>query len=161
MKKLKRDQVVIMAKDRYHASGRVDMLKARQSRCCCKYCGGKLEIRRIVFSEDEAARIELFCSDCDRIEYGVEPEIYQNAVHFVDYMQFDHYPDLDKNEQTRRMNIAKICEIITWGVKNLGLLDQDGFKAPVIARQDVAEDCVILTAHMLKERVASDETDSN
>lgn len=150
-----------MAQDRYHSSGRVEMLKQRQSRCCCKYCGGKLEIRRIIFSEDEAARIELFCSECDRIEYGVEPQIYQNAVHFVDYMQFDHYPDFDKNEQTRRMNIAKTCEIITWGVKNLGLLDQNGFKVPVVSRQDVAEDCLILTATMLEERMISDDSNGD
>lgn len=150
-----------MKKDRYQISGRVEMLKARQSRCCCKYCGGKLEIRRIIFNEDEAARIELFCSECDRIEYGVEPQIYQNAVHFVDYVQFDHYPELDKNEQTRRMNIAKICEIITWGLKNLGILDQNGFKVPVVSRQDVSEDCLILTATMLEKGRVPNESSSD
>ena len=149
-----------MEKDRYQVNGRVEMLKARQDRCCCKYCGGKLQIRRIIFSEDEAARVELFCEQCDRIEYGVEPEIYQNAVHLVDYMQFDHYPDLDKNGQTRRMNIAKVCEIITWGVKNLGLLNERGFTVPVVERKEVAEDCIILTESMLKERRGSDDADS-
>lgn len=141
-----------MEKGIYNNSQRVATLKARQGRCCCKYCGGKLEIRRIIFSEDEEARIELFCSECDRIEYGVEPEIYQNAVYFVDYLQFDHYPDFDKNEQTRRMNIAKVCEIITWGAKKLGLLDRNGFNVPVLRSQEISDDCLILSASMLKER---------
>ncbi|MEE0435980.1 MAG: hypothetical protein UDB11_11380 [Peptococcaceae bacterium] len=150
-----------MNRDRYQDTGRVDMLKGRQTRCCCKYCGGELQIRRIIFSEDEEARIELFCSQCDRIEYGVEPEIYKNAVHFVDYLQFDHYPDLDKNMQTRRMNIAKVCEIITWGVKNLGLLDQNGFKVPVVACNEVAEDCMLITADMLQERMTGNDNTSD
>lgn len=137
---------------RYNSNGRVESLKKRTERCCCKYCGGKLEIRRIIFSQDEDARIELFCSQCDRIEYGVEPEIYSVAKHFVDYLQFDHYPELDKNQQTRRMNIAKVCEIITWGVKNLGLLSPDGFNAPVVMREEIGEDCLLLTESLIKER---------
>lgn len=150
-----------MKKDRYQVAGRVEMLKDRAKRCCCKYCGGKLEIRRIIFSEDEAARVELFCSDCDRIEYGVEPEIYQNAMQFVDYLQFDHYPDLDKNSMTRNMNIAKVCEIITWGVKKLGLLDVRGFKVPVVAQNEIVENCLILTETMLMRGSQEDERDSN
>lgn len=148
-----------MEKDRYQKNGRVEMLKARQARCCCKYCGGSLQIRCIIFSEDEAARIELFCEQCDRIEYGVEPEVYKNAMHLVDYVQFDHYPDLEKNETTRKMNIAKVCEIMTWGIKNLGLLNENGFTVYVATRNEVEKDCIILTEKLLKERRDSGGTD--
>lgn len=138
--------------DRYKVKGRLEELKEREKRCCCKYCGGKLEIRRIIFSKDEDARIELFCSQCDRIEFGVEPEIYALSVYFVDYLQFDHFPELDKNQQTRRMNIAKVCEIITWGVKNLGILSSSGVSIPVKIRKGVSDNCLILTEKILKER---------
>ena len=57
--------------NRYQREGRVEELRERAKRCCCKYCGGSLELRRIVFNDDEDARIELFCSHCDRIEYSI------------------------------------------------------------------------------------------
>ena len=63
----------------YKSEKRVDMLKKRTHRCVCKYCGGKLKLRQIIFSEFEDARTEIFCSDCDRIEFGVEQEIYDSA----------------------------------------------------------------------------------
>ncbi len=140
--------------NRYQATGRVEELTARAKRCICKFCGGRLVVRRIIFSEDEEARIELFCSQCDRIEYGVEPEIYSNAVCFVDRFQFNHYPDLDNNAQTRRMNIAKVCEIMMWGDKRLGLLNQNGFQVPVQRQNTLDDDILLLTKSMLKEEAA-------
>ena len=131
--------------NRDQAAGRVEELTARAKRCCCKFCGGHLIVRRIIFSEDEQARIELFCSQCDRIEYGVEPEIYSNAVCFVDHFHFNHYPDLDSNAQTRRMNIAKICDIMMWGDKRLGFLNQNGFQFPVQKQQMLADDILLLS----------------
>ena len=135
--------------NRYQASGRVEDLKARAKRCCCQYCGGELVIRRILFSDDEEARIELFCSQCDRIEYGVEPEIYANAVYFVDHFKFDHYPDLEDNVQTRRMNIAKICQIMTWSAQRLGILAQNGFQVPIPCQTAIEDDACVLTQSML------------
>ena len=131
--------------NRDQAAGRVEELTARAKRCCCKFCGGHLIVRRIIFSEDEQARIELFCSQCDRIEYGVEPEIYSNAVCFVDHFHFNHYPDLDSNAQTRRMNIAKICDIMMWGDKNLGFLSEEGFTVPPQSQEMLIGECVVLT----------------
>lgn len=136
-------------KNRYQAPGRVEELKARANRCCCKFCGGQLVVRRIIFSEDEEARIELFCSQCDRIEYGVEPEIYRNAVYFVDHLHFNHYADLDSSAQTRRMNVAKICEILSWGAQRLGILDQHGFQVPVQSSAALEEDALVLTKSRL------------
>lgn len=50
----------------------IQMLRNRVKHCVCKYCGGQLKLRQISFSEFEDARTEIFCSDCDRIEFGVE-----------------------------------------------------------------------------------------
>lgn len=107
---------------------RIEMLKKRTKRCRCKYCGSPLEIRRIIYGKIEDARVEIFCSNCDRIEYGIEPEIYQAAKYFVEEMQYNAYPDLDNSETTKQMSIAKVCEIISWGCQNLGLIDDDGFR---------------------------------
>ena len=79
---------------------RLEIMKARAKRCVCKYCGGKLELRRIAFSDYGEARS-------------------------------DHYPGLDDNEKTRRMNVAKICEIMAWGDKNIGILSEEGYSVPV------------------------------
>lgn len=136
--------------NRYHRAGRLEELKSRAKRCCCKFCGGELELRRIVFSDDEDARVELFCTQCDRIEYGVEPEIYRNAAYFVERLKFNHFPDLDDNLMTKRMNIAKVCEIMSWGDKNLGILGSDGFTIPVTSCPDVVDESMILTRTMLE-----------
>lgn len=130
---------------------RVTSLKGRMKRCCCKFCGSKLELRRIVFSDFEEARIELFCPECDRIEYGVEPEIYQSAVYFVDTFRFNHYPELNQNEQTRKLNIAKICDIMSWGCKNLGFAEDDGFVVPVNMKAALLGETLILSEHELNE----------
>ena len=71
------------------------------------------------------------CSYCKRIEYGIEPEIYQAARYYVKTLRFDYYPDLDDSERKERMNVAKISEIIQWGLKNLGLLTVQGFNGVV------------------------------
>lgn len=118
-------------------SNRITLLKARTNRCCCRYCGGALEVRQIIFYEQKESRIEIFCQDCDRIEFGVEKEIYKSACHFVDEAGFNHYPDLDDNEKAKQMNIAKICDIIAWGCQSFGFLSNTGFSVPVAANQDL------------------------
>lgn len=143
--------------NRYQVEGRVEELRGRAKRCCCKYCGGQLVLRRIVFSDDEDARIELFCSECDRIEYGVEPEIYNNAAYFVDYLHFNIYPDLDDNEKTRRMNIAKVCEIMSWGDKHLGILTKDGFTVPVQSSSEISENSMLISKTKLEKLVSGND----
>ena len=134
-----------MSDNVYMEKKRIDTLKGRVERCCCKQCGSKLELRRIVFSDFEEARIEVFCPECDRIEYGVEPEIYESATYFVDTLKFNHYPDLSQNEQTRKMNIAKVCDIMTWVCKNLGFLSENGFDVPVNMTKELLGESLILT----------------
>ena len=128
---------------------RIETLKGRMNRCNCKYCGSHLEIRRIIFSEFEDARVELFCPECDRIEYGVEPELYRSAAYFVDTLKFNHFPELSQNEQTRKMNIAKVCDIMTWVCKNLGFVSENGFKVPIEMNQVLLGENLTITEEEL------------
>ena len=141
----------------YQAKGRTEMLKARTRRCVCKYCGSRLRLKQLTFSEYDEARIEIFCKHCDRIEFGVEQEIYESAKYFVEQMEFNYYPDLDDTEQTERMNIAKVCEIMAWQDKMLGFLNKDGFSIPVQKTAFMGE-CLLLTDEALEnmESIAAD-----
>ena len=130
---------------------RIEMLKGRMNRCLCKYCGGELELRRIIYGDLDSARIEIFCKECDRIEYGVEREIYQAAQYFVEEMDFNAYPDLDYSESTNQMSSAKTCEIIAWGCKNLSLMDEAGFKYPVSISEDIDGETINIDDERLNE----------
>lgn len=135
----------IEAKLGYKSQQRMEALKKRTRRCLCKYCGGPLKLRRIIFSEFEDARIEIFCNHCDRIEYGVEPEIYHSARFFVENSGFNAYPDLDESEKTRQMTIAKVCEIMAWQDQNLGIVDADGFCVALKPNENFLGECITLT----------------
>lgn len=128
---------------------RVKKLKDRAKRCVCKYCGAHLEIRRIIFSEYEDARVEIFCPECDRIEFGVEPEIYQSARNFVEELEFNCFPDFDENEQTKKMSIAKVCEIMAWENRQMGFLSEDGFNVPVSMNQNIIGETLIIDEDQL------------
>lgn len=110
---------------------RFEELRGRSERCVCKYCGGKLEVKLLNFGQIETANMELFCTTCNRIEYGTEPEIYRNAVYYVDAMGFNAFPDREPNEKTRKMNIGKVCDIISWHDRQIGLLNEQGYKIPL------------------------------
>ena len=129
---------------------RTKELLERSQRCVCKYCGGSLEVRTIVFNEILDARTELFCTHCDRVEYGVEKEIYQSAEFFVDEMEFNHYPDLDDNQRRKQMNVAKVCEIMAWENRNMGFIDANGFTVPVKMNPDVIGNCIVLDDEALE-----------
>lgn len=126
----------------YEAQGRAEVLKKRSSRCLCKYCGGPLRLKSIAFSEFIDARVELYCGHCDRIEYGVEPEIYQSAKYFVEELAFNCFPDLDDNQLTKQMSQAKVCEIMHWVTKNLGFIGDDGFKVPLGVDENIMGECL-------------------
>ncbi len=136
--------------DLYASIDRVDTLKQRAGRCCCKYCGGPLSLKRLIFSDFTDARVEIYCEHCERIEYGVEPEIYKSARNFVDNLGFNYYTDMDQNAQTRRMNIAKVAEIMAWGYRNTGLLNDDGFTVPLSYKDTMMEQCLVITDDMLR-----------
>ena len=135
----------------YKDGGRLDMLKKRTERCVCRYCGKPLTLHRIVMSDVDAARVEIFCEHCDRIEFGVEPEIYQSAAYFVDEMDFNYYADLDECENTRKMNIAKVCDIMAWENKHLNILGKDGFKVPIEMNASMTAETIIVDNEELAE----------
>ena len=114
--------------DQTEQNERIAELRQRAFRCVCRYCGEKLSLRKITYAAYDEAKIEVYCEKCERIEYGVEPEIYKVAEYFVDEIGYDHYPSIDASVRKKRMNIAIICDIISWGFKNTGLLDKEGFK---------------------------------
>ena len=135
----------------FQAAGRVEMLKGRAKRCVCKYCGSRLKVRLIDFGQIETANLEIFCTSCGLIEYGTEPAIYQSARYFVDELKFNCYPNQDDNASTRRMTIAKVCEIMAWENKNLGLLDREGFRVPLEVNGNILGECIILSDEDLLE----------
>ncbi len=129
---------------------RLQELRERSTRCCCRFCGSNLEIRKIIFAGYDA-RIEIFCSACNRIEYGTEPEIYLSAKYFVEKMQFNYYADLDCNQQTKEMNIAKVCDIMAWENKHMGFLQSDGFAVPVQLNANVLGNMLVLDETQLTQ----------
>lgn len=135
----------------YVTKNRLEILKERAKRCCCKYCGGVLSLKSIAFHTFEDARVELYCENCERIEFGIEPEIYQCAKNFVDHLEFNYYSDLPQNNGTYCMNVAKVCEIMAWGYQNIGLLNDRGFTMSVQYQRHVMDQCYILTEDDLEQ----------
>ena len=131
---------------------RLNELRERTARCCCRFCGSSLEIRKIVFTGYDS-RIELFCSECNQIEYGTEPELYLSAKYFVETMGFNYYPDLDDNVQTKKMNIAKVCDIMAWQNKHMGFLKADGFAVPVELNPSILGNMLVMDEDELQERL--------
>ena len=90
-----------------------------------------MDVRLIIYNKYGGSGTELYCENCRKIEFGTEPEIYQAAKYFVDSLGFNHFTDLEENERTYMLNIAKVCEILSWGTKYWGILDQEGFNTPL------------------------------
>ena len=137
----------------FNSKKRMSMLKNRAKRCKCKYCGGELVVRQLSFNHIEDARIEIFCRQCDRIEFGVEPEIYANAKFYVEELDFNCYPNLDDSEKTRQMTIAKVCEILTWQNQNIGILNQDGYQIELQMNEHYIGECITLSDSDLEEEM--------
>ena len=123
---------------------RIETLKERKKHCCCRYCGGELELRRVIFSDYDNARVEIFCSECNRIEYGVEKEIYENAKYFVEKIDYNYFSNLADNEETKRMNVAMVCDVISYFCKNMHLIDEHGFCVPVDFDREMANDIMVV-----------------
>ena len=136
----------------YQAESRLDMLKGRTNRCVCKYCGSRLRLRQIIFSELDDARIEIFCKGCDRIEFGVEPEIYQSARFFIEQTGFNYFQSMDNTDSVLQMNTAKVCELMSWVCQNLGILNDNGFTIPLDINENFIGECIVLKDADLAKR---------
>ena len=132
-------------------SPRVVELRKRTRRCRCKYCGGHLRLKQIVYNSIIEPRIELFCEKCLRIEYGIEPEIYQLAKYYVDEFGCDYFPELDDGDYKERMNTAKVCEIMFWALNGVGYLDMEGFKYPLTMSEQLVGESLTFELDALEE----------
>ena len=130
---------------------RVERLKKRTKYCCCRYCGGELNVRQIVFHTYAEARIELYCDQCQKIEYGVEKESYMSAKAFVEATQFNYFPDMEDNEQRLQMNIAKVANMTSWQMRYLGLTNEGGFTVPVHVNEYGMEQCTTVEEDRLEQ----------
>ncbi len=129
--KIPEDKNVSIRVEGREETERIRALRARSKHCVCRYCGGALSLRKVTYAAYDESKIELYCEQCARIEYGVEKEIYRVSEYFVEELEYDHYPNMDPSLRKKRMNIAAICDIIAWGFKNTGLLKEDGFTVPL------------------------------
>ncbi len=134
---------ILSEEKEYSEMTRLEDLKWRVKNCRCRYCGAPLKLRRILYGNSPQGRVEIFCTECDRIEYGVEPEIYAVSKYFVEEFNFNIFPNNDISEKTTQLNIAKICDIIAWGCKNMGILSARGFNVPLdITKSILGEDVI-------------------
>lgn len=106
-------------------------LQARAERCCCKMCGTPLQPKLIIYDRYGGHGVELYCSQCNKIEYGTEPEIYQLAKEFVEEFEFNYFPDIEEGVWCDQLNAAKLCELFGWLFERMGALDENGITVEV------------------------------
>ena len=128
---------------------RVLLLNERVKRRVCKSCGGKLSLRMLDFDEFEKTRIDIFCDNCDRLEFGIEPEIYQAALYYVQEYALNLYPDMGNTALSKKATVAKAAEMMSWVLKSLGYLSKDGFIVPPDTSSVINGECLDLTDHLL------------
>ena len=105
-----------------------DQLVERSKRVVCKQCGGSLTTALIVYDIYGGAGEELYCPHCQKQEFGVEKEIYDLAEYYVENFQFNYFYDMEENDANLQLNISKVCDMISWVMKNIDSLDENGFK---------------------------------
>ena len=107
---------------------RVEHLKERAKDCCCSYCGGDLAVRRILYQTTAEYRIELYCDNCEKIEYGVPRALYDSAKAAIERLGFNYYPETQEGVTRNQMNIAKLATLTAWQLRYLGMADDDRLK---------------------------------
>jgi hypothetical protein len=108
-------------------------IKERAKHCVCRQCGGKLEVRQIVFNQYGGAGMELYCPHCQRIEFGTEPEIFQLAKEYIEDNDFNYFLDMPEDARNKALNISKMCEIYSWLFRRLGVYEPSGFNETAAA----------------------------
>ncbi len=107
---------------------RVEHLKERAKDCCCSYCGGDLAVRRILYQTTAEYRIELYCDNCEKIEYGVPRALYDSAKAAIERLGFNYYPETEEGVTRNQMNIAKLSTLTAWQLRYLGMIDDERLK---------------------------------
>lgn len=105
-----------------------EKMLARSERCVCSGCGSRLELHMVIFNQYGGQGIELYCPKCQKIEFGVEAEIYKFAKEFVESYEFNYFPDMAEGEKSTEMNISKIGQILSWFLDRTGVLDEQGLE---------------------------------
>ena len=103
-----------------------ERLMLRREKCVCKMCGSRLDIRMVIYNQYGGQGLDLYCPHCKRVEYGVEPEVYEAARAFVEKFEFNYFTDMSENERNFELNISKVCDIAAWILKYRGELDEEG-----------------------------------
>lgn len=129
---------------------RLEMLKKRVKRCVCKSCGGRLSLRQLDYNDFEDARIEIFCNACDRLEFGIEPEIYTSAQYYVDEFRINLYPDMGNNLLSHRMSVSAVADIMRWALQNMGYLTKEGFTTAPNMDEKILRECLVLDDSMVE-----------
>ena len=101
-------------------------MQNRQQRCVCRQCGSKLEIRMIIFCQYGGQGLELYCPVCQRIEYGVEKELFDLAGKFMAETEFNYFLDMPEDKRSLELNTAKVGELFSWLFRELKLCDENG-----------------------------------
>ena len=110
------------------SASELDALKERAKRCVCKKCGGPLQTSLVIYDIYGGVGTELYCPNCQHNEFGTEPEIYKLAEYYVENFQFNYFYDMEENDLNEQLNVSKVADMISWLLKNIGLLDDDGLK---------------------------------
>lgn len=116
-----------------------EKMKKRLTHCVCKMCGSELEIRVIIYNKYGGQGLEMYCPRCQRIEYGTEKEIYRLAKNFVENIEFDYFPDMEEGKRNFELNVSKVCEMLSWSLRKLNVMDEHGVKQNAIVNFDFQE----------------------
>ena len=130
---------------------RAEILKNRLSRCVCKTCGSPLSLYQIEATDFEEGRLELYCEQCEKIEFGIEPEIYQTVQYYVEEFQVNFYPDLGETMLTKRMNVARIADILSWGLQTMGYMNSYGFLTEPHFNGKILGECLVLNDQTIEQ----------
>ena len=106
-------------------------LVERKKHCVCKQCGGELDVALIIYNKYGGSGEELYCTHCQKQEFGVERLVYQMAEYYVENFQFNYFYDMEENDVNFQLNVAKVADMISWIFKNVDLLDQNGLKEKI------------------------------
>lgn len=105
-----------------------DELLKRIEHCVCRHCGGKLTTSLVIYDIYGGAGEDLYCPHCQKTEFGVEKAVYDLAQYFVENFQFNYFYDMEENETNFGLNVAKVADMMSWFLKNINLLDENGLK---------------------------------